>query len=67
MERVGGAVVRARVGVVVETCVGVSGGDWIGSGVDGGDGASLCWRMAIGSVVGVSSSSWSSKGMICGA
>ena len=67
MERVGGAVVRARVVVVGGTRVGVSGGDWIGSGVDGGDGASLCWRMAIGSVVGMSSSSSSSKGMICGA
>ena len=40
MERVGGVVVRARVVVVVETRVGVSVGDWIGSGVDGGDGAS---------------------------
>ena len=66
MERVGGAVVRACVVVVVETRVGVSVGDWIGSGVDGGDGAS--WRMASGSVVGMSSSSSSSsKGMICGA
>ena len=64
MERVGGVVVRPRVveKVVVETRVG-----WIVSGIDGGDGASLCWRMAIGSVVGMSSSSSSSKGMICGA
>ena len=64
MERVGGAFVHARVvePVVVGTRVG-----WIVSGIDGGDGASLCRRMASGRVVGMSSSSSSSKGMICGA
>ena len=64
MERVGGTFVRAHVvePVVVGTRVG-----WIVSGIDGGDGASLCWRMASGRVVGILSSSLSSKGMICGA
>ena len=66
MERVCGTCVRARVVelVVVSTCVG-----WVGSSIDGGggDGASCCWRMASGRVVGISSSWLLSKGMICGA
>lgn len=48
MERVGGTFVRARgvEPVVVELRVGVSVVDWIVSGIVGGAGALLCWRMA---------------------
>jgi len=49
--------VRARVvePVVVGTCVG-----WIVSGIVGGAGALLCWRMASGRLVGMPSLSSSS-------
>ena len=49
MERVGGTFVRVRVveAVVVGTRVG-----WIVSGIVGGAGASLCWRMASCRLVG---------------